>query len=374
LNLGHADDNGSGCVMYQKLASLGLVVLVAGCGFHRAGSDDGGSGGSTDMSSPDPSCPLPQLIITIADVSGSNAFGGQLARFSLASATPMSCKTLTAQMSLGAGVSVSTYFAPSLIATADQNSVYLIDALHDQPMATVAAPTSSVQGTGALDAFPMKDTSGKDFGAVAFGAFGNPDTDTQVVGYDGKGMIVAKSPFCLSGTSCSGTNLMLGDQIVGVAANPTNPSHFFVVDEGRGIAAEDVDPFTRAKMSLLAINTTASMQKAYAISHNGQLRIAWVTVTSFGATPPTWVSYYTDMGGSSFKSVSGPLSCQSGCSNVLRAVPDPTSPTAFFLLCDGASSNGRVVMRLQDDGTCTPIFDGSTLSSAYQLRHLAIAQ
>jgi hypothetical protein len=373
LNLTRVDDNPSDCVTYRKLAELALVVSVAGCGFQRVGDD--GSSGPADMSSPDPACPLPQLIITIADVSSTNGFGGQLARFSLASPAPLSCKTLTAQARIGADVSVSTYLAPSIIATADRSSVYFIDALNDQPLTTVAAPTGGVQGIGPLDAFPMKDTSGRVFAAFAFGAFGNPDNDTEVVGYDGNGMIIGGSPWCLAGTSCAaGSNLMLGSQIVGVTANPTDPSHFYVVDAGRGVAAEDVNPFTRAKMSLLSINTTASMQKAYAVSYNGKLRMAWVTVTSFGATPPTWVSYYTDMGGSNFKSVSGPLECQAGCDNVLRALPDPSSPTAFFLLCDGASSNGRVVMRLQDDGSCTTIFDGATLSSAYQLRHLAIAQ
>jgi hypothetical protein len=371
----------SGCVTYRELVTLGILLLVAGCGFQRVSGDDmggdGGSslmnmGGSSDDMAGSAACALPQLIITVADVSGNSALGGQLARVSLAGAAPSSCTTLTAQTALGADISVSTYFAPGVIATSDSNKVYLVDAERDQIISSVNAPTSGMSGYAPLEAFPMQDGAGKDFGAIAFGTL-NPDSFIAVVGFDAKGGIVGNSPWCVSGTACgSSRDLMLGLQVLGMAANPVNPSHLLAVDNANNVAAVDVNPFAQTRTTLIPGNST-HLQKAYAVSANGKLRVAWVNATP-AATPPTAVSFYNDIGAAGTKAVSGPLYCKSGCSDILRAVPDPTAGNAFFVLCEGPPGNGRSVVRLKTDGTCTPIFNGLTLPAAYQLRHLAVAQ
>ena len=93
--------------------------------------------------------------------------------------------------------------------------------------------------------------------------------------------------------------------------------------------------------------------------------------STVGAPPPTSVSNCTDTGAGGMPKVGGPPRRQSGCSTILRAVPDPTSPTAFFPALRRHASNGRAVVRLQDDGSCTSVFDGPTVSSVYELRRRA---
>jgi hypothetical protein len=326
---------------------------------------DGGSGSATDMPPIDNTCPLPQLLVTIADVSNSSNLGGQVARFTLPST--FQCSTLKAMDLIGAGITVSTYLPPHYIVTSDQDTVYAVDSDSDT-LAWSKQAASSGRTWAPLEAFPMKDGSGRDVAAVAFGLIGsNPNEMTEVDAWHADGSTVGNSPWCMSGSGCgTGSDLMLGLGVLGVAANPRNPSHFFAVDNSNNLAAVDVNPFVPSKSTFITGNTEY-LQVAYAISFGGKMRLAWLD-----ATPPTAVAYYNDTGGT--PSISGPLRCSSGCQTLLRVVPDPLSATAFFALCDGTGINGRSVVHLQNDGSCATVFDGKTLSASYRLQHIAIAQ
>jgi hypothetical protein len=372
---------------------VAIILFLAGCGFHAldnhgmggdGGSDggssptgDGGSssdlsagggGGDIDMARSDNSCPLPHLIITVADMNGTG--GGQLVRVPL-DGSQSTCTTLKGQGLLGARLAASTYLAPGLIATGESNNntIYVVDANSDL-IQWKKQPSLAALGQ-LFDAFPMKDGNGNDCFAVAFVQDG--PVFSELRSWDANGTEVAKSPWCLSSSiSCTGTNLMLSNYILGVAANPLNPAHFLAVDGTNNVAGLDVNPALPNTKTLIPGNSDP-LGAMYAITANGKLRVAWRNYKRTGSTPPA-VDYYTDTGAGGSPVVHGPLRCQSTCTTFSRVVPDPTSATAFFLLCDGTSPNGNVVMHLQSDGTCTTVFDGSTLASNYELSHLAIAQ
>jgi hypothetical protein len=390
-----------------------MVLFLAGCGFRALGKQDmgghgdgsspngnsggngngggggqpggmpssdmsagGGGGGGFDMSgrdmaAADNSCPLPQLIITVADGSSDHHSGGELVRLPL-DGSKSSCTTLRGQGLLGPDLVASTYLKQGLIATGDgySNTIYVVDVNADLIM-WKKQPNLATLGQ-VFDAFPMQDGSGNEAFAMAFVQDG--PVFGELRSWYSNGTEVATSPWCLSSyIQCSGTNLMLSNNIAGVAANPITPSHFLAVDGTNHVAGLDVNPLLPNSKTLIPGNNTDHLGAMYAIPVNGKLRVAWLNYNRIGTTPPA-VNYYTDTGGSPM--VNGPLVCRSSvCPKFSRVVPDPTSATAFFLLCgDESMPNNKVVMHLQNDGTCTTVFDGTTLASNFELTHLAIAQ
>jgi hypothetical protein len=340
------------------------------------GSGNGGGGGgsydmsSFDMAAGDNSCPLPHLIITAADINPDHQTGGELLRLPLGGGKS-SCTTLIGQGLLGARLNAATYLAPGLIATGDiNNTIYVVNASSDL-IAWKKHPTLAALGQ-LFEAFPMKDSSGKDAFAIAFIQDG--PLFGELRSWYADGSEVAMSPWCLSSMiQCTGTDLMLSNSIRGVAANPLTPAHFLADDQANNVPGLDVNPLVRNTQTFIPGNGDP-LGAMYAITVGGKLRVAWLNRARTGTPAPT-VDYYNDTGGPGPPVVMGPLKCQSTCPTFQRVVPDPTSMTAFFLLCgDDTLSNQRVVMRLQNDGTCSNVFDASMLASNLALTHLAIAQ
>jgi hypothetical protein len=340
-----------------------------------AGSGGGGGGGGTagsgggggDMGSANNDCALPYLIITMADVSNTGNYGGQIARLSLTGSGPTSCSTLKGQGFIGAVIMASTFAAP-VIVTADADNFYFVDANTDLVRYTLAAPAAH-SGWGPIEAFPMKDPAGRDIAAIAYGPLNNPESIGEVDTWYNDSSAPANAPWCVQGTPTC-TQLMLSLGILGMSSNPNTPSHLLAVDNTLNVAAWDVDPFGGTKTQLIGAST-GSLQTAYAIKVNGHMRLAWLNTTS-----PTSVDYYNDTGMGGTPAISGPLRCSSGCATILRVVPDPMSPTAFYALCESTTSapNGRSVVHMQADGSCMSVFEGSKLSSSLMLEHLGVAQ
>jgi hypothetical protein len=386
---------------------VALAVVMVGCGFKAVGKDmggagsggtgggggsggtggsgggggsggaggNGGSGGSGgaggsggDMGAFDPTCAMPQLLITVANTTNDgNANPGEIVRLALAAdGTTKTCAPLSGQGLIGSEPFASTYLAPHYVATSDETDAYLIDTTNDTLAWKRGAPAVT-SNQAPLEAFPMQDASGRPFAAIVFGLLDNPPSVTQIDAWYADGTVPTGSPWCAQGT-CTGSDIDLSLQTLGMMANPATPSHFYAVDNSNMMAAEDVNPFTQAKTAYIA-DATDALGFAYAINVGGALRMAWVNTSNMNATS---VSYYNATGAT--PAVAGPIKCSSGCLTFTRAIPDPTSATSFLLLCDGNSFNDKSVVRLTSAGACTQIFDGKSLPQAMMLMHLAVAQ
>ena len=159
-----------------------------------------------------------------------------------------------------------------------------------------------------------------------------------------------------------------------MSATPTDLTHFVALDYLTPAAAWEVDPWaspTATKTQYLGAYTeTLSSIYSVVVGHPGPARFAWLDTTMTTGS----IQYATD-DGSGPSTLGGPVKCASGCTTLLHVVPDPTTPSGFFALCDGATVDARTVVRV--DGStlaCTQILDGKTFGAESRLSRLGILQ
>jgi hypothetical protein len=154
-----------------------------------------------------------------------------------------------------------------------------------------------------------------------------------------------------------------------IGSNLKTPTHLLAIDFTTNVAAYDVNPAGPSKTQYIAGNKD-TLITIYSVKAGSTTRIAWVNATSGKGSAIDWVND----SGSGTPTLNGPLSCSSGCTSIVHAVPDPTAQDAFFLLCDAAMYNQRAVVRLKTDGSCGSVLEGSTLPDRFELERLAIGQ
>ena len=357
-----------------------LVLLAAGCGFHTVGGHDGSAAGDMgvpagDLAGVDPAggdlgtaslvCGRPQLLVGVENLQNPATGGGRIARLSLTGAAATPCATLTGQGLIGSQPMAVAAFGAYVAAVTLDGGIYAVDPATDLVKWTRQVTLPS--GWGPLDAFAVSSPAAQPMVAAAFGLYDNPSTVREIDVYDVDGASPASSPWCIQETGC-GADLPLGLQILGVSADPKAPSHLLALDGATPAAALDVDPWATPPTKTTYIGSYSGyLQSIAAVQVDKTPRLVW-----FDAYAPTSIRWANDDSGGT-PLINGPLRCASGCTTILHAVPDPTSTTDFFLLCDGPSVDTRTVVRLDGSGNCTTVLDGAQFGSQSRLSRLAVA-
>jgi hypothetical protein len=107
----------------------------------------------------------------------------------------------------------------------------------------------------------------------------------------------------------------------------------------------------------------------------GGRRTTWLPYASVGGSPDG-IYYVNDDGTGPVGT--GPLTCNlSACATPFRAedvVPDPTADNALIAICDSSMSNVRHVVRFDDGGNCTMLYDGTQLATSTYPAALAVIE
>jgi hypothetical protein len=322
------------------------------------------------------SCPLPQLLVAVEDLSNNANSHGTILRFSLAggmTAAPVACTTL-APGGLGAlPYAINWIPAPSnLIAVASPDQGLQIV---DPASSLIVGSNRNLAAPNPLDAAPLQDPSGQQLVVLAeYDAPDSPMTFSDV------------EAFKLDGTMVhhwfANADLALGDPLGLTAA--LDPKHFFAPNiSSPSVAAYDVDPWTPLNTTYIADNGADILISIYSLSVGSVRRTAWTSLQAgvSGVYDGAW--YRDDNNGTPpLGTPIGPIhpkTCVSGVAecDLIGVVPDPTASSQKLLgLCEdeaaAAPVEARYLIRFDASG-CTPFFDGNTLASR-RLYKLAIAQ
>jgi hypothetical protein len=326
-----------------------------------ASGDTAGDGGQDGGA-----CPLPQLLVGVENLHNPSTGGGRVARLSLAGGAATPCATLEGQGLIGPQPMAVAAFGPYVAAVTLDGGIYAIDPATDLVKWTRRVTLTS--GWGPLDAFAVTSPQGQPMVAAAFGLYSNPSTVRELDVYAADGSSPSSSPWCIQESGC-GADLPLGLDILGVSADPKTPSHLLALDGATPAAALDVDPWATPPTKTTYIGSYSGyLQSIAALLVDHTPRLVWYD--SFDPTSIRWAN--DDSGGT--PAINGPLRCAAGCATILHVVPDPTSSTDFFLLCDGPSVDTRTVVRLDGSGDCTTVLDGAQFGSESRLSRLGVAQ
>lgn len=359
-----------------------VLLASAGCGFESVdGAQDGGVGdleadGSVssptdgdardgdardgdvpdlvsgiDQMVPDP-CQRPMLLIAVENLAGQATNGGRIVRLSLgAGAAPKSCPTLSGGGQLSPRPLAVAMTASGLVAAATTNGLSVLDPGTDSVRWSMPLPTAKAQVP--IDVFPLDQPGGPPLIAVAAGD-GSGDI--------GELVLFGEAAATPSRKSLDGVQLPLGTGISGMTRSPLDPTHLFAAEPGSPMAAAwDVSPWTGSK-SVYRLGVTY-LKTLYATSG----RVAWQNDFDTSAL------YYANGAAFPTEKPLGPINCVGTCDTIVHAVPDPTSLTAFFLLCEGAQPNTRHIARL-NGGNCDDVFEGAQLDANSRLSRLGIAE
>ena len=122
---------------------------------------------------------------------------------------------------------------------------------------------------------------------------------------------------------------------------------------------------------------TGSYLKTISVAHGpGNLyRTVWLQPSNNGSVADA--IYYANDDGTG-PTMTGPLACNNPMCKVpfkaRNAVPDPTAANRVFATCDGTASNTGHVVRIDDNGTCEVIYDGTQLPTLTYPSRLTIAE
>ena len=363
-----------------------FVLALAGCGFQTQndGSDlaipdgavtDGapdlvGSAPDLDGGAPDLAnhvvlnCPLPLLLVTVADEgAGSGTNGEVLAYHVQPGGSLQACTPHTASGSTGLGELYKPYAAafipPDAIAVADDrvSTVFLLDANTDDIRWKYVYATGA-QAFGGRDVFPIVH-NGETLVGVARSTAGAGSTVRDRLDLLHDGTMIAFI-WKLDGSAQPVSN------VAATCASLLDPGRFFAVQNAMPVeAAFDIDPFTTTATPYAAYPNGATLSTVQAVRVAGVSRTAWVDVSVGKA----W--WANDNSGT--PSVMGPLGCSNGC--VLTDVaPDPSDAASFYGVCNFNAPPHTDVVYLTAAGSCTTVVDGTALmGSALQVNRVAVA-
>lgn len=337
---------------------LVALLLLCGCGssVYHLGLDLGiTDDAAVDMAGlPDgvhpESCKPPLLLVGIQNFAANATVGGKVVAVSLPSGTP--CSTYSGGGKLAAHVDAVAWLPSGAIAAAADQGLFVLNR-DDSVRFAVAPPASTLLP---VDVFPM-----------TMGA-----TEYTLVGWTSSRTIErldAYSGAAFSRTWDSTTTGISGAfPLVGATLSPLDPSHFFGLEQNGTAtdAAIDLDPFNAMAFDYRAYPFSGTLATIASINQPPLRRTVWVDSDSNG------VVYCNDSGGNC--ALSGPITC-SGCSTMLHAVPDPSEPHTFLVLCGSSGSLHRTVRRVRSTGgSCDVVFDGAQAGSLTRLTKLAVAQ
>jgi hypothetical protein len=366
-----------------------LILLASGCGFHSVvdgdgsvANDDMGVSSMDDLAgAPDlwgvppgadlamssgGACAAPYLLVGVENLHNGDSGGGRVARFSLTAADQTQCTTLRGQ-GLIAPQPLAVAGMLGGIGAATIDGLYFVDPANDTVKWSKPAP--QITGWLPLEAFSILNPQGNPVMAVAYGPAGsNPNTIREIDAFTADGAsATGAQPWCIQGTGCT---IPLSLSILSMTATPTDLTHFFALDASTPAAAMDVDPWATPPTKTPYIGQyQQQLTSIYAVVSSGKARFAWLDTTPTGGA----IEFATDSG-SGPGTIGGPLKCVSGCDTILHIVPDPTTPDGYFALCDGATVDARIVVRVDGALGCTQILDGKTFGAESRLSRLGIVQ
>jgi hypothetical protein len=362
------------------------VLALAGCGFQTQGdgdlaipdgavSDGALSDGAPDLTGGAPdlagdaavalNCPLPLLLVTVADQGPGAGTNGEVLAYHLDSGgTVHACAPHTASSSTGIGELYKPYAAafipPDAIAVTDDrvSTLFMLGANTDDIRWKYVYATGA-QSFGGHDVFPIAH-NGQTLVGVARSTAGaiSMVRDRLDLFHDGS---MIDFIWKLDGTQQPVSN------VAATCASLLDPGRFFAVQNQMPIeAAYDVDPFATSATPYAAYPNGATLSTVQAVRVFGVNRTAWVD-TSVGK-----IWWANDTGGT--PSLMGPLGCSSGCT-LVDAAPDPSDTASFYGVCNFTTSTPHTdVVYLASTGTCTTIVDGTALlASALQVNRVAVA-
>jgi hypothetical protein len=313
------------------------------------GSDLSTRGG--DMSSSEPACALPYLMVTVEHLSTLTG-AGRVARLNLGdgSLAPTQCATLAAQ-GLMTQQPQSSAFTGGRVAVLGFDGLQLLDPAIDS---IVFTKPLQMNDDFPVEVFPLTRPNGDLLVAAAWGTMLSPTTIARVDAWGLDGSMVSSWPT---------GNLTLGLDIIGMTRDPLAPTQLLACDVDNNTMAWAVDPWGGTKSSLVGSGIPMPLS-IFADVEGTQTRIAWVD-----STAPSAVYYYNSAEGTG---LFGPIRC-ANCT-LLHAVPDPTDNLRFFGLCDGNTVDSRRVVRFSSSGgTCDTVLEGALFPSD-RMSRLSVAQ
>jgi len=337
---------------------LVALLLLCGCGSspYYLGIDLGltddaavDMAGLPDGVHPD-RCKPPLLLVGIQNFTQDATVGGKVVAVSLPSGT--ACSTYTAGGKLAAHVEAVAWMPSGAIAVAADEGLIVLNT-DDSVRFAVGPPTTVLRP---VDVFPLT------MGTTEFAVVGwtSGSTIERLDAYSG-----AFSSHTWDDTTTGISGIF---PLVGATLSPLDPSHFLGLEQSGSStdAAIDADPFNAMAFDYKAYPFTGTLTTIASINQPPLRRTVWVDSDSNG------VVYFND--GSGMSGLGGPIGC-SGCTTLLHAVPDPTEPHTFLLLCGSSGSLHRTVRRVSSTGSsCDLIFDGAQAGSLSRLTRLAVAQ
>lgn len=317
------------------------------------GGLDGGAG----------SCPRPYLMVATEDhTSPQSSAVGEVLRFWLDAGGGLhACPMLNGGGHLGALPRAVAFIPPRFVAVAARDATYLVDPDGDQVQWSYPIPTTT--GTESpVDVIPLVEpVSGETRVAVGFDSGSSSIVEIQLY-RDGVSTPLAWSV---------NTDLTLSTGLGGITQRWPPTSRFWALIDGLHESIGD-DPFTKAKTPYIErFGGSDPIVTIYELDVAGVRRTVWIGSSSNGL-------YYTNDDGTGTPSVLGPRSCGGGVTCVYKhAVPDPTSPNAWFVLCEDpppSALNAATIRRVDNFGACTAVFDGTTaLDVDKRMVHLGVA-
>jgi hypothetical protein len=337
------------------------LLLLCGCGSspYLLNLDLGVNGdAAADMAGlpvgahPD-TCKPPLVLVGIQNFTSGATAGGRVLALSLPSGTP--CSTYSAGGKLTPNVEAVAWLPSGGVAAATDEGLFVMNA-DDTVKFAIAPPTS---GLLPVDVFPMT------MGATEFAVVGWSSSRTieRLDAYNGG--------FSLHTWDSTTTGISGAFPLVGATLSPLDPSHFLGLEQtGTSTdAAIDLDPFNAMAFDYKAYPFTGTLATIASINQPPLRRTVWVDSDANG------VVYFND--GSGMSGLGGPITAcaTSVCPQMLHAVPDPTEPHTFLVLCGASGSLHRTVRRVSSTGSsCDLIFDGAEAGSQTRLSKLAVAQ
>jgi hypothetical protein len=153
----------------------------------------------------------------------------------------------------------------------------------------------------------------------------------------------------------NGTTIPIGN-VFGLSADPLKPGHVFMMNTTYPGLATDVDPGAASDAAYLGYPVSAHLRNL------ASARVGTATCTVSVDTASNGLYYANDTGGA--LTLKGPLGCPSETCSLADAVPDPSTPSGFFALCDYSPVSANLNVLRITPSSCAVAFDGSSLAQA----------
>jgi hypothetical protein len=316
-------------------------------------------------------CGQPALLIAIQSVNGALATDGRILQFALGNPRTR-CKDLTVGKTLDKSPRAFSWYPPDSILYGGETTLYLIDAVKDLYRWNYKTPRSDYPRS----AFPLIKDGAQVVGA-GFDTTNFSEIQQLYILDPKNGMRL----FNWDVTDQAGP-IVLGGGIPEMTQSPLDPTHVFylktIINDAPAadVAVPYDDVMVKPTVYWAQKPTGAYLSTIESVKDapGGLTRTVWLQHSS-SSTQGDAVYYVNDDG--TGPALTGPLSCNNpACKSPFKAndaAPDPTSTNAVFATCESPMSNQGHVVRIDDNGVCDLILDGTTLATLTYPSRLAIA-